>query len=210
MAAGLKWGAKVVHQPIQQFHRTHRTPFRLLLSCAALLISGCVIFATYPYIHAIAPDLCKRQIVSIGDEIVSYTIGVKTPGFALQMPGDNPASSPIRSGRVYYGGMKDETIKFDHERWSESGYVNLGFWASQFVNLKDINNYYWTDGTKTWRRAPLGHRLNAIGLDGEAYIYMGAMYYMVVYSASPEELDYALQETREGFFGWEPVPCPEP
>ena len=49
------------------------------------------------------------------------------------------------------------------------------------------------------------HDYNKIGEDGEAYILWDG-FYLVVYSASPEELDYALQESLAG----EPVPCPEP
>jgi hypothetical protein len=48
-----------------------------------------------------------------------------------------------------------------------------------------------------------------IGEDGEAYIQLD-QFFIVVYSASPEELDYALQESRATWSSWEPVPCPEP
>ena len=180
---------KAVNHPIQRFHRTHRMPFRLLLTCAALVIFGCE--ARQPDIYAIAPDLCKRQIVSIGDEIASYKVGSTLATIT---------DYTVRGGRVYYGGVKDDVIRFDHENYA---------W-SQYVNLKDIDNEYWSDGKDTMPGSgPLAPETNEIGPNGEAYIHMD-QYYIVVYSASPEELDYALQESRATWTSWEPVPCPEP
>ena len=146
---------KAVNHPIQRFHRTHRTPFRLLLTCAALVISGCATWQ--PDIYAIAPDLCTRHQVSVGDLIVTYKVGSTT----YSMTDYN-----IRSGKMYYNGIED---------------------FSEILS---------SDYTK-------------IGEDGEAYIQLD-QFFIVVYSASPEELDYALQASRATWSSWEPVPCPEP
>lgn len=46
-----------------------------------------------------------------------------------------------------------------------------------------------------------------IGKDGEAYI-LWDNFFIVVYEATPEYLDYALQASKSTAFSWEPVPCP--
>ncbi len=108
----------------------------------------------------------------------------------------------IRSGQLYYRGIEDPNIVKFGGYPGVSGYVH-------YVPLDDVNNDYHYDGTNTAPRGWFSHDYNKIGEDGEVYIKED-QYYIVVYSASPEELDYALQESLATWSSWEPVPCPEP
>ena len=184
---------KAFNHPIQRFHRTHRTPFRLLLTCAALVISGCS--AKQPVIYAIAPDLCTRHQVSVGDLIVTYELGI-----ARLYPWRE-----VESGTLYYRGIEGPNIVKLHPNPNN----NLTKYV-YYVPLDDVNNDYSYDGTNIAPGGRMGaHDYNKIGEDGEAYILWDG-FYLVVYSASPEELDYALQASRATWSSWEPVPCPEP
>ena len=185
--------AKVIRHPIRVLHRISPVAFRLLLACASLVIYGC---ARDPTIYAISPDLCTRHEVSVGDLVVTYRVG------STQL---TIYDYTIRSGKIYYRGIEGPDIVKFHS--SPDGTKNV-----YYVPLDDVNNDYYSDGIQTTpAKGPLAPDSNKIGVDGEAYIRRD-QFYLVIYSASPSHLNYALQGSRSTPFGfsWEPVPCPEP
>jgi hypothetical protein len=88
----------------------------------------------------------------------------------------------IRRGAIYYSGKEGPNIiKFGTDR----------------VDLNNLN-----EGAGLFGSPP-----NKIGKDGEVYL-LRDQFYIVIYEATPEYLDYALQASKSTALSWKPVPCP--
>jgi hypothetical protein len=88
----------------------------------------------------------------------------------------------IRTGAIYYSGKEGPNI------------IKFG------IDMVDLNNL--NEGAGLLVSPPP----NKIGKDGEVYV-LRDQFYIVIYEATPEYLDYALQASKSTVLSWEPVPC---
>ncbi len=131
-----------------------------------------------PDIYSITPDFCTRQKVSVGDRVARYTVGSTRRSFS---------DYSKRSGNIYYHGI-DGSRKIIFSTHVDIGYFHI-----------DLDNLHKGKGL-------LVAEYNSIGENGEIYVRQD-QFYLVIYSASANHLDYTLQKSRATFSSSEPIPC---
>jgi hypothetical protein len=174
---------------LKLFQRISPSISWLLLVCLSLAIYGC---GPHGDIYSIWPELCTRQIALVGEKVARYDTGSSKVSLT---------DYSRTSGSIYYYGL-------------ENGKIKLGRPASHwrhYIDLKDPDNDKFVneeDGSQRETGGPLAPSPNEIGENGEVYIWKGE-FYIVVYSASPEKLEYALTRSLDAVWGWKPEYCPE-
>ena len=131
-----------------------------------------------PDIYSIMPDFCTRQRVSVGDRIARYMVGSTMRSLT---------DYSKRSGNIYYHGIEGSR-KIIFSTHVDTGYFHI-----------DLDNLHKGKGL-------LVVEYNSIGENGEIYLLQD-QFYLVIYSASANYLDYTLQKSRATLSSWEPIPC---
>lgn len=135
----------------------------------------------------ISPDFCSRKIAK-----VTETIGKATVAESM----DNPFKVVTRRDEVVYGGMPEEN-KILIKHYSE-GVKN---W-DRVIDLENPSMSFIPYTTRYW------DMYNFRGKNGELYYWLSA-FYIVIYSATSDKLEYELHQHDCDKLSCKHVPCPE-